>query len=235
MGSGATGFKDEYSDLDMTVLAEEKGLDKVYVDWETRIPELLPVIEHFKDPTRHLYGFLLERFLELDISFQSETTLFARRPDWRILFDKQGTIPQLMKPRERAKRNLAEEHSKRISESWYWVIHCTTSIQRRQPLMATHFINRLRDEAVLMAGLDCGLRTSIEDFYEDADRLPDEKKQRVRQTYPMSFDPPELLRALRAVVDTYYSEAEVLDEKHGLKKASTLSSSMKEYLKAFNP
>ena len=39
----------------------------------------------------------------------------------------------------------------------------------------------------------------------------------------MSFDPPELLRALKAVVDTYYSEAEVLDEKHGLKKASTLA------------
>lgn len=235
MGSGATGFKDEYSDLDMAVLVDEEELDKVYLDWEARIPELLPAIEHFKSPTKRLYGFLFARHLELDISFQSQSGLFVRRPDWKILFDKRGIIPQLMKPRERAKRNLAEEHSKRISESWYWVIHCITAIQRCQPLRATYFINRLRDEAVLMAGLNCGLRTSIEDFYGDADKLPDEKKQRVLQTYPKSFDPAELLRTLKAVVEVYYSEAEVLDEKHGLKKASSLYYSMKEYLEAFNP
>jgi len=44
-----------------------------------------------------------------------------------------------------------------------------------------------------------------------------------------------LLRALKSVVEAYYSEAEVLDEKHGLKKASSVSSCMKEYLEAFNP
>lgn len=234
VGSGAIGFKDEYSDLDIAVLVEEEELNKVYLDWETRIPKLLPVIEHFKDPPKHLYGFLFDRFLEFDISFQSKSTMYARRPHWRILFDKRDLLPQLMKPRERAKRNFTEEHGKRISESWYWVIHCITSIQRCQLLRATYFINRLRDETVLMAGLNCGIRTGIDDFYGDADSLPEEKKQRILQTYPASLEPPELIRALKANVNTYYSEAALLDQKYGLKKASTLAHSMREYLEAFS-
>lgn len=50
----------------------------------------------------------------------------------------------------------------------------------------------------------------------------------------MNLSPSELLRVLKVIVETYYSEARVLDKRYELKRASKLAISMKEYLKAFN-
>jgi hypothetical protein len=44
----------------------------------------------------------------------------------------------------------------------------------------------------------------------------------------------ELLRVIKVIVEAYYSEAQILDKRYELKRASKLAMSMKEYLKAFN-
>jgi hypothetical protein len=233
VGSGAVGFRDEYSDLDLAVVVEEDTVDVVYQEWEAKIIQLAPVIGHFKEPSIHLLGFLLDGFLEFDISFQSASGLYAHTPHWRILFDKQGNIASLMKPREPESRELKADHEKRTSESWYWVIHCISSIERRQPLRSTFFIDTLRNEAIYMAGLNRGLRTGTESFLDDADQLPEAIKEVIKTAYPVSLLPRDLLTALKAAVKVYFSESIALDQKLGLNKASQLAKSMIGYLEAF--
>ena len=73
VGSGAARFKDRYSDIDLAVLVgDEAKVDEVYADWWRRIHALFPIVDAFKEQPRHLYGFLLDRFLELDVGFQGE-------------------------------------------------------------------------------------------------------------------------------------------------------------------
>lgn len=236
VGSGAAGFKDRYSDIDLAVLVgDESRVDEVYADWWRRIHALFPIVDAFEEQPRHLYGFLLDRFLELDVGFQGEAGLYERKPQWRILFDRRGVTLSLMKPREKPAVDQAAAHEKRMQSSWYYVLHCMNSIQRGQPLRASFFIATLRDEAALMAGLSRGLRTGVDSYFKDTDLLPDEVRRRIGEALPRSLNPAELLRALKATVDVYYGEAENLDVKLGMDRAPSLRAAMAEYLSAFSP
>ncbi len=235
VGSGAKGFRDRYSDVDLTILVDDEArLEEIYTDWWIRLHALLPVIDAFKEPSSHLYGLLLDRYMEIDIGFQGESALFERKPNWKILFDKRGVIPDLMKPREKSIIDQVTAHEKRLQDSWYYIIHTISAIQRGQNLRASFFIGFLRDEAILMAGLNKGLNTSLRSYFAEADKLPEEIKKRITDTLPASTEPAEQLRALRAVVDIYYEEAERLDGKLGMQRTSKLRAAMREYLTIFS-
>jgi hypothetical protein len=235
VGSGAAGFRDRYSDIDLAVLVgDEAKVDEVYADWWGRIHAFFPIVDAFKEQPRHLYGFLLDGFLELDVGFQGEAGLYERKPRWRILFDRRGVIPSLMKTKGKPAVDQAAAHEKRMQDSWYYVLHCVNSIQRGQPLRASFFIATLRDEAALMAGLSRGLRTGVDSYFEDTDRLPEEVRRRIGEALPRSLDPAELLRALKTTVDVYYGEAGNLDVKLGMDRAPRLRAAMSEYLSAFS-
>ena len=235
VGSGSFGFKDRYSDIDLAVLVGDEGkLDEVYVDWWGRVHAAFPVIDAWKEKPRRLYGFLLDRFLELDIGFQGPTGLYERKPEWRVLFDKRGNIPSLMKPRPKLTEDQAAAHDKRMQDSWYHVLHCVNSIQRGQPLRASFFVAFLRDEAILMAGLNRGLRTDTRSYFADADKLPEDVKARILDCFSASMEPAELLRALNAVVVVYYDEAARLEAGFGVDRSSHLGAAMREYLSIFS-
>ncbi len=235
VGSGATGFRDRYSDVDLAVLiGEEARLEEIYADWWDRLHTLFNPVDAFKEPSKHLYGFLLDRYMELDISFQGESGLYEHRPNWRILFDRRSVIPSLMKTREKPAVDKAAAHEKRIQDSWYYVLHCVNSIQREQPLRASFFISFLRDEAVLMAGLSRGLKTSAGSYFAETDRFPEDVKKRIVATFPVSMESKDLLRALRAVVELYYDEAERLDRELGMDRTQKLRAAMRAYLSAFS-
>jgi predicted nucleotidyltransferase len=235
VGSGAKGFHDRYSDVDLTVLVgDETQLEEIYVDWWERLHDLLPTIDAFKEPSSHLYGLLLNRYMEIDIGFQGESALFERKPNWKILFDRRGVIPSLMKPREKAVDDQSTAHDKRLQDSWYYIIHTISAIQRGQPLRANFFINFLRDEAILMAGLNRDLATSLRSYHKEADKLPEEVKKKIINSIPANTKPVEQLRALRTVVNLYYEEAEKLDRKLGMQRTKKLQAAMKEYLTKFS-
>lgn len=234
VGSGSFGFKDRYSDIDLAVLVGDEGrLDEVYSDWWGKVHAAFPVIDAFKEKPRRLYGFLLERFLELDMSFQGRSGLYEKDPQWRVLFDKRGNIPSLMKPRPKPTEDQAAAHDKRMQDSWYHVLHCVNSMQRGQPLRASFFLSWLRDEAILMAGLNRGLRTGTRSYFEDTDQLPEDVKARICGCFQKNMKPTELLRALKAVVGVYYDEAGQLDARFGGNRATRLGAAMRDYLSAF--
>jgi hypothetical protein len=234
VGSGSQGFLDRYSDVDIAVLVcDEAELEEVYADWWNVVCSLLSVISAFKSPPRHLYGFFLDRFMELDMSFQKKQELYEYSPNWRILFDKYGIISSLMKPKPKPDVNMLAAHEKRVQDSWYYVIHCISSIQRNQLLRASLFIRLLRDETVLMAGLSRGLETSVNSYFDETDKLPTEVKRRLYDSFPTNMKPSELFRALKTVVDVYYDEAALVNENLGLDKAVKLKSDILEYLSAF--
>jgi hypothetical protein len=45
-------------------------------------------------------------------------------------------------------------------------------------------------------------------------------KKQIGDAFPRNLEPTELLRTLKTVVDLYYNEAERLDQKRGMDRAS---------------
>ena len=101
VGSGAKGFEDIYSDIDLcaiTTLADD--VKPVSQEWGVRICEMLPMFHSFevpRAPNIYLWVFLLENFLEIDLCFLCLNDLQATRKRWRTVFDGSGKIESIMK------------------------------------------------------------------------------------------------------------------------------------------
>ncbi len=68
----------------------------------------------------------------------------------------------------------------------------------------------------------------------DTDNLPGEVKKQIGDAFPRNLEPTELLRTLKTVIDLYYSEAERLDQKLGMDRASRLKVTVRENLSVFS-
>jgi len=100
IGSGASGFRDELSDVDlMAVVSAELDAVEVGDALARDLASQLPLYRHVQTPparARGIHVFLLEGHLELDLSFVSIGELRATSERFRILFDRDGGVAQRM-------------------------------------------------------------------------------------------------------------------------------------------
>ena len=234
VGSGAVGFEDAYSDIDLcVVVAAEDDVNAVFREWRTRIEEILPVIHCIEityGPNNYLYAFLLDGFLELDIGFLCLTNLFAKRERWKIIFDRSGKIEDIMRSRweERAKPDIKDAYLSRINGIWHYIIHVVVALKRRQPWRALHYLEVIRNRTVELAGLRMGLETK---HFRQVDQMPNEFLTELRRTLVSSTDTVDIMRALKAATRCFFREARFLDKMLGLNIGNKLGAKMEEYLK----
>jgi hypothetical protein len=96
VGSGAVGFRDAESDLDViAAVGSEQNPLAVFEDWGPRVDQTLPVAYRGRPGpfqlANRLHGVLLDAagsLLELDLSFAPLDELRALRPQWKVLFDR---------------------------------------------------------------------------------------------------------------------------------------------------
>ncbi len=89
VGSGANGFQDDESDIDMLApVAAAYDAAAVFRAWQTRINDLLPVRYHAAtafNEAHHLLVVLCDDMLEVDLSFPPLGSLLALTPRWQVL------------------------------------------------------------------------------------------------------------------------------------------------------
>jgi predicted nucleotidyltransferase len=229
VGSGAFGFTDDYSDIDLAVVAYDE-LDAVYADWWSRLNEAFSVLSYFRAPARYLYGLLLTGFLEVDLGFNSLTTLIARRGHWKIVFDRSAQVESIMQASwaNRHAPDMEETYTHLVTSIWHYIMHVTVAIQRGQVWRAYSDLGDIREQTVRLAGLRYDLDTKR---FREVDRLPVDLLGSLQATLPASLQPDELQRALRAAVECFFREAYCMDAALGLKLAPIYEAQMREYLR----
>lgn len=233
VGSGATGFEDEYSDIDLAVVtASAAEVEPAACAWEQRVRECWTVRGHFfnvREPNLILHGFLLDNFLEIDIGFQHLGNLIARRERWRIVFDRTGQIADLMRTSwaNHPPPDIRGIYQHHLGGVWYYITHVTVGVQRGQLWRAISDLDMLRAYAVDLAGLRLGIET---DHFRDVHKLPPEIAEELETTLVTRLEPAEILRAMRATAAFFFREAHALDALLGLNAASDLERSMQTYM-----
>jgi predicted nucleotidyltransferase len=184
-GSGASGYADRWSDVDVVVIAED-GVDHLELadDWAERMYELFPVVHDFRVSfgVEHVRGFLLENFLELDLGFQP--------PGGRQ--DDEGEAWWGTDPRTEA------------GFAWHDVLHAVVAIRRGRPWRAHYYIGLLRWRTLALAGADMS-------EYKGADDVRPELLAELADALPRSLESDELVRATRAVTRLFFAELRRLD------------------------
>ena len=179
-GSGADGYADRWSDVDLFVTVAE-GVDQREVadSWVAQVYEALPVVHHFAVAfgDHHVRGFLLENLLEVDIGFQP----FA---------EDEGEWP-------------GPDAASEAGFAWHDSLHAGVSLARGRPWRAQYYIGLLRWRTLTLATDRLGLEFSE---YKDVDDLPDDVLAPLADSLPCSLEAGELMRATRAATHAFLTE-----------------------------
>lgn len=232
VGSGAVGFEDDYSDIDLAVVVgAEADLTPVFREWKGRVEELFDVLHYFEtiySPRSLLHGFLLQGFLEVDLGFVCLADLSARRARWKVAFDRSGTIEDVMRTswKQRPQPDVQALYLKRLNSIWYYITHTAVALERGRPWMALRHLEEIRNRTIELAGLREGLETR---HLRQEDHMPAGLLDELAQTLA-SVASSDIARALRVATTCFFRQARELDQVLGLDLAAELEGKLQVYL-----
>lgn len=216
VGSGALGFRDNCSDLDVVVVADPpEAVPPVHDE----LAEVLKQSHHvFKQKVyRHesdiwVSCFLLEGYLELDLGVWSFEKLRATKAHWRVIYD---TTPPQIEDRLRTTvpdRLIGAEEAARESMTlvWQFIRGASVAVSRGHAIAAMKEMQYLRDKVGELLLLEKGL---AHDAVKELGTIPSPSLSRLVQTYEGPLDREGLYEKLVATVELYFwAVAEVLGE-----------------------
>ena len=98
VGSGAFGYTDALSDLDMVVAIDKDENMEYVMDYiHAQLNKRLNFIYQKQALERRLQVYVSDHYLEIDIGYGAYTSAAAIRKDWKVLFDKSATVDEMMK------------------------------------------------------------------------------------------------------------------------------------------
>lgn len=236
VGSGAEGFEDDYSDIDLCAITTlPDDVKPASQEWGVKICETLPMfhsIEVRRAPNIYLWVFLLKNFLEIDLCFLCLDDLQATRNRWRTVFDSSGRIESIMKSswENRPRPNLEEAYRSRLSSISHYIRHAAIAVQRKQPWRAIYELEQIRNSAIELQGLREELETKR---FRYVDKMSEDFLMCLEQTLVLSLSEIDVMNALEAATVCFFDEARHFDKMLNLKLAEDFETKMKAYLKLF--
>lgn len=236
VGSGAEGFEDIYSDIDLcavTTFADD--VQTAFQEWGVKIREMLPVfhsLESVRGANIYLWILLLENFLEIDLCFLCLDDLCARRNRWKTVFDRSGRIEGIMQSswKNRPKPNLEETYRYRLGSIWHYISYAAVAVQRDQPWRAIYEIEQIRNQTIELRGLREALETKR---FRHVDQMSEDFLAELEQTLILSLRSIDLMNALRAATACFFREAQHFDQLLDLELAERFETKVKAYLEPF--
>lgn len=236
VGSGAEGFEDIYSDIDLcAVTTSADDVRPAFQEWGVKIREMLPVFHSFESvrgANIYLWILLLENFLEIDLCFLCLDDLHARRNRWKTVFDRSGKIEGIMQSswKNRSKPNLEEIYRYRLGSIWHYISYAAVAIQRDQPWRAVYEIEQIRNQTIELHGLREELETKR---FRHVDQMSEDFLKSLEQTLVLSLRSVDLMNALRAATTCFFRETQHFDKMLNLKLAERFETKVKAYLELF--
>ena len=97
VGSGAEGYRDDRSDLDFVIaLDSDESMPEVMDYMHREIAGKYGVLFFRQDEPRHLQCYVLSNLLEIDIGYGGYENAAARKPAFKVLYDKSGIVEAKM-------------------------------------------------------------------------------------------------------------------------------------------
>ena len=236
VGSGAEGFADGYSDIDLcAVTTSADDVRPAFQEWGVKIREMLPVfhsLESVRGANTYLWILLLENFLEIDLCFLCLDDLEARRNRWKTVFDRSGRIEGIMQSswENRPKPNLEDTYRYRLGSIWHYISYAAVAVQRDQPWRAIYEIEQIRNQTIELRGLRDELETKR---FRHVDQMSADFLAELEQTLVLSVQGIDLMNALRAATACFFREAQHYDKMLNLKLAERFETKVKAYLEFF--
>jgi predicted nucleotidyltransferase len=212
VGSGAVGYLDEFSDIDLVaVVNPQHSTEEVFQYWKQTIQKALSSVHYFEvefDKNNFLAGFLLPGCLEVDFGVVSANELIAKKEHWKVIFDRTEKIEtRLYKSWEERKFEDPLTISLQLSSVWHYIIQAVVAIQRKQLWRAAHNLEEVRNRGMRLASLRHDL---VGSHFREIDRLPREVKEKFENTIPPSLTAQAIMKSLESAIACFFEELRLL-------------------------
>ncbi len=212
VGSGAFGYRDEYSDLDFVIaLDRDDSMAEVMDYMRRKISEKFDILYCTQDESRHLQCCFLPGFLEIDIGYGGYEHAAAMKPAFKVLYDKSGVVEEKMiRSREwMDDRIYGDKQKKDIEQTrnavWLILMHAALAIHRGNFFRAIGEMEYARNQYIDLLGDRYRLESRRN---REIDRLPGKEKEAVRSTMVSGENPSALWEALFNLTALVYKELE---------------------------
>ncbi|KRG14869.1 hypothetical protein ACA30_09355 [Virgibacillus soli] len=226
VGSGATGYRDQYSDLDLLVVVNnsQKVLTvqnklQTYLHTQYRILEE-KVYQH--EPDIFVTCFLFNNYLGLDLGIWSLNKLRATKPNWLVLFDRdpnklEKKLVQSLKIHTH--QNLEEMIEDSLTFIWQFFRSSAIAIKRQQYIQAIREIDFIRCHIIRFI---CQKHHIHDDFEKSIDHITDPHVQKLQRTYEVKLEQYSMQQLLRDVLSLYFSVINISESAIQLKQQEML-------------
>lgn len=223
VGSGAIGYRDKYSDLDFAIVVDETSIGEVFDKTQSDISKKYKVSFCYNMAEGKLQLFLLDNYLELDIGYYTLDSLYARRENYKIVFDKTGKAKTIMeKSRLESKGqnkgttgivNMQEVVSYVDNNLWYNVLHSVSAFNRGNKYRAYYELEQIRWYAI---DLISKRNNKESKRYGSVIELNERELSEIDRlfAYPKSYD--ELSEYLNAALDIIFDEFDYWEKEEGI-------------------
>jgi predicted nucleotidyltransferase len=217
-GSVARGEADQYSDLDLCIVATDESIDVVRADRAALVAQLgTPLFLQDWGQEDPVLFFILTDGTEAELHVVSESWIHDKQiGPIRPLLDRRGILANLELPmREPRSSELAEELSHILAWFWHDVSHFVTALGRGQLWWAAGQVEALRGYCVNLVRIEQGVEAQDEPYWKLDAEISTSTMEPLRSTFvPMESE--ALARAASDLVAYFRMRAPVVAEAYGL-------------------
>ena len=223
VGSTSTGFKDKYSDLDIAIVVDTlDDIDSIFQRTINEISNINKIVSNENMKERCLQVFLLKNYLEIDIGYYTLDTIYARRKNYKVVYDKTNKVDNIMKE---SLKTIAENKGttnkvdmKKVIEYvdsvlWYNVFHTITAFIRNDKYRSYYELNDLRNITIDLIGKRFNLETKK---HREINNLPIEYKIKIDELYIYPQDKEELKELLIKNIDLIYEQLDYFKKEENI-------------------
>ncbi len=210
VGSGAIGYNDDWSDLDLVIAIDAKESKADAMDYiHQKIVEKYEIAYFSQQEERNLQCYVLSNLLEIDLGFGAYDSAAALKPEFSVLFDKSGIVnDKMVKSREgMGERIYGEKQKKDIEKAcngiWIRMMHAAVAIHRNNYFRAVGELEYIRKTYIELVGDRYRFESNMN---REIDKLPEEEKTEIKKTYIMGESAEELWGSLLKLTELIYAE-----------------------------
>ena len=230
VGSGAYGFRDPYSDVDLVLVAKSSdAVPRIRAAWVSMLQQTQMVLKHKvyrHQPDIWVSCFLLDGYLEMDVGIWSLNKIRATKAHWKVLYDQSApdieTRLQNTLTEPRAQAGQAAEDSTTLM--WQFIRGASVALSRGHAMKAMKEMEYLRDKIAELTLLRDGIAGDISKELWRVSRLMD--------TYAGSMDTMGLYEKLWTTVEMYFDVLSSILGEDGVQRDRQMARDMVQDLTA---
>lgn len=221
VGSGAKGFFDEYSDVDLSVVVEPaEETNKTWSQINNVIKNNFDVFHYslaqYGD-NNYLTLFILTNYLQIDVGVIALDNLIAKRPLWNILYDKNSRVLEKMKATEKLKQQkpISDVSNETTENLHYHTQNAAFAIRRNRVFRAAKEIEEIRELTIKLFGIYNNLETK---HHREVDDFDDSFKKKLIAAVPEKLTIDMLSQSLVKNIDMYFEVIKMVSDTDGWNK-----------------